>query len=132
LFFAHLSARETIVPITASLAAVFVSVSNMATSVDWYGRLLGLPDPAISHQGQICELPLDGSTTIILDSHGSEPIVPSVKPLLMFEAPALEPALTLARSMSGTVTTPEDIGSVVVFYLTDPDSHRICIKVPKG
>jgi catechol-2,3-dioxygenase len=118
-------------PIRPTLAAVFVPVSDMSTSIAWYSHLLGLDTVPTTHEGLIYELPLTGSTSVMLDAHGSEPIIPSSKPLLMFDASALEPALALARSLSESVSPPEDIGSAIVFYLTDPDGHRVCIKVPK-
>jgi predicted enzyme related to lactoylglutathione lyase len=113
------------------LAAVFVPVSNLDRSIAWYSRLLDLPIGAVSHEGQIYDLPVGGSASIILDAHGADPIVPSPKPLLMFSASNLEDALARARSLAGDVTSPEDIGSVLVFYLSDPDGHRICVKVDK-
>jgi catechol 2,3-dioxygenase-like lactoylglutathione lyase family enzyme len=117
--------------IEPTLVAVFVPVSDMSASIAWYSHLLGLDTVATTHEGLIYELPLTGSTTVMLDAHGSEPIIPSTKPLLMFDASAIESALALARSLSESVTVPEDVGSAIVFYLTDPDGHRICVKVPK-
>lgn len=118
----------TIIP---KLDAVFVHVTDMTRSIDWYCRLLDLPRPATSHEGMICDLPLTGDTGILLDAYPKSTPPEGTGPRIMFDATDLDAAVARARTLSVSVTEPEDIGSAIVFYLEDPDSNLICIKVPK-
>ncbi len=118
----------TIIP---KLDAVFVHVTDMSRSIDWYCRLLGLPRPETSHGDMICDLPVHGDTGILLDAY-PKPTPPSgTGPRIMLDATDLDSALALARTLASSVTDPEDIGSALAFYLEDPDANLICIKVPK-
>ncbi len=118
----------TIIP---KLDAVFVHVTDMSRSLNWYCRLLDLPRPDTSHENMICDLPMSGDTGILLDAYPKPTCPRGAGPRIMLNATDLDAALALARTLSSSVTDPEDIGSAVVFYLEDPDANLICIKVPK-
>jgi predicted enzyme related to lactoylglutathione lyase len=113
------------------LDAVFIHVSDMARAIDWYSRLLGLPIGETAHDGMIYDLPVEGGAGILLDAYPK--LVPprGTGPRVMFDTTDLDAALAHARSLSGTVTRPEDIGGAIVFYLEDPDGNLVCIKHPK-
>jgi predicted enzyme related to lactoylglutathione lyase len=119
------------VSIIPQLDAVFVHVTDIARAIDWYSKLLDLPTGDTAHEGRIYDLPVAGETGIILDSHPKPAPPAGTGPRIMFDATDLESALAQARTLSPSVTEPEDIGSAVVFYIEDPDANLICVKVRK-
>jgi len=124
--------REIDMTIDPRVDAVFIPVTDMDRAIAWYTSLLGLPRIGTSHGGLICDLPLAADDTrIILDGHvhaRGETIHRQV-PLVMFQADDLGDVLAFARRHGATVTEPDDIGTVTVLYLDDPDGNRICVKV---
>jgi predicted enzyme related to lactoylglutathione lyase len=119
------------VVIIPKLDGVFVHVTDMPRAIDWYSKLLDLPVGDTAHEGRIYDLPVSGDTSIILDSHPKSAPPDGTGPRIMFDATDLDAALAHARTLSSSVTEPEDIGSAIVFYLEDPDANLICIKVRK-
>lgn len=107
--------------------AVFIHVSNMPAAISWYCRLLGLEPGVTSHEDRIHELLIEGHIKVLLDAHPGKASAAGTGPRLMFATSDLAAALEHARTLSPTVTGPEDIGSAVVFYLEDPDRNLICI-----
>ena len=113
------------------LDAVFIHVSDMTRAIDWYSRLLDLPIGETAHEGMIYDLPVEGDTGILLDAY-PKPVAPrGTGPRVMFDTTDLDAAAAHARTLTETVTEPEDIGSAIVFYLEDPDGNLVCIKHPK-
>lgn len=106
---------------------VFIHVSDMPAAVAWYTALLGIEPGTTSHEDRIHQLPLEGHTGILLDAHPGKAPAAGAGPRLMFATDDLAAALVKAKSISATVTEPEDIGSALVFYVEDPDRNLICI-----
>jgi hypothetical protein len=79
-------------------------------------------------------LPLAGETGIILDghAHAQGSIADRQGVRLMFQAKDLDAAWSHAQQLADNVSIPEDIGSVTVFYLEDPDGNLICVNAPNG
>ena len=117
--------------INTHVDGIFIHVSNIQRAIDWYSRLLDLPKQDTAHDGMIYNLPVVGSTQVILDAY-PKPVPPrDTGPRVMFTTPDLAAARELATSLSDEVTEVEDIGSSLIFFLDDPDGNRICIRQPK-
>ncbi len=106
---------------------VFIHVSDMTAAIRWYTALLGIDSGETSHADLIHELPVEGHTKVLLDAHPGKVSGAETGPRLMFATNDIDAAVARAASLSSTVTTPEDIGSAVVFYVEDPDRNLICI-----
>lgn len=117
--------------IDKQLDGVFIHVSNMPKSAAWYSRLLNVPEQEVSHDGMIYDLPINGSTQVILDGY-PKPVSPrGTGPRVMFSTSNIQRAHDLAHELSEDVTDVQDIGGSLVFYLEDPDGNLICIRQPK-
>lgn len=118
--------------INQQLDGVFIHVSNMSQSIDWYSRLLNLPEQDVSHEGMIYDLPLGGTTQVILDAFPKAVSPRGTGPRIMLQSTDLLAAREIAETLSDNVTDIQDIGSSIVFYMDDPDGNLICIRQSKS
>lgn len=117
--------------IDQQLDGVFIHVTSLSQAIKWYSHLLNIPKQAVAHDGMIYDLPISGSTQVILDAY-PKPVPPGgTGPRLMLKTDDLATARELALSLSENVTDVQDIGSSLVFYVEDPDGNLICIRQPK-
>lgn len=65
--------RRVTSPITNRIGIVFIPVSDIARSAEWYGMILGRTPGATTHEGKICNIPMDGDVQLILDGHKLPP-----------------------------------------------------------
>jgi catechol 2,3-dioxygenase-like lactoylglutathione lyase family enzyme len=115
-------------PIHNRIGAVFVNVTDMQRAVDWYSALLGVPRHATSHEGLIYDVPMDGPTGLTLDGHAHvRGTFRPGGPLLMLHADDIHAAHAHALEHSPTIGPVEDIGSVSVFQLSDPDGNVLIV-----
>jgi len=115
-------------PIENRIGAVFVHVTDMQRAVDWYSTLLGVPSHGTSHEGLISDVPMAGPTGLTLDGHAhARGSFRPGAPLLMLHASDIQAAHTFAVNHAHDVGPVEDIGSVSVFHLSDPDGNRLII-----
>ncbi len=115
-------------PINRRIGAVFVYVTDMQRAVDWYTKLLGAPTHGTSHEGLIYDVPMDGPTGLTLDGHAhARGEFRSGGPLLMLHADDIQAAHAFALDHAQDVTPVENIGTVSVFHLSDPDNNRLTI-----
>ena len=118
-------------PIQNRVGHVFIPVSDMARAVAWYSRLFGLPAGTPSHDGKIYDLPMQGETGIILDSHRApnySPEHPPTQPLCFFWADDIQAAYRHLQSMEAEiVSAAEDIGSVTTLIFKDPDQNLLMV-----
>lgn len=113
-------------PIQRRIGCVFIPVGDMERARRWYSRILGLPIPAISHEGKIADLRMDGETQLILDGH--KPVANSSQPLFFFWTDDLRETYLFLRRMEVEIVTPiEDIGSVSTLVIHDPDGNLLMI-----
>jgi predicted enzyme related to lactoylglutathione lyase len=115
-------------PINNRIGAVFVHVTDMSRAIAWYSTLLGVPERQASHGGLIYDLPMDGPTGLTLDGHAHTrgAFQPS-GPVLMLHTDDINAAHTFALRHASAVSPVEDIGSVSVFHLSDPDGNRLIV-----
>lgn len=115
-------------PIHNRIGAVFVHVTDMRRAVDWYSSLLGVPTNTTSHGGLIYDVPMSGPTGLTLDGHAhARGEFRPGGPLLMLHADDIAAAHAYARQHALQVGDVEDIGSVSVFHLADPDGNRLVV-----
>ena len=110
------------------IGAVFVHVTDMQRAIDWYSTLLGVPSHQTSHEGLIYDVPMDGPTGLTLDGHAhARGTFRPGGPLLMLHADDIRLAHTFALAHAQDVGPVENIGTVSVFPLSDPDGNRLII-----
>lgn len=117
-------------PIENRVGAVFLHVTDMPRAIEWYSDLLGMPTAEASHEGLIYDVPTVGETGLILDGHAfarGEWTQPSGRPACMLAAEDIEAAHRFAREHAADVSPVEDIGTVSVFQLSDPDGNRLVV-----
>ncbi|WUJ71478.1 VOC family protein [Kribbella soli] len=115
-------------PIQNRIGAVFVHVTDMWRAITWYSTLLGLPQSGTSHAGLIYDVPMSGPTGLTLDGHAhARGTFQPAGPLLMLHADDIHAAHTFARQHANGVGPVEDIGTVSVFHLADPDGNRLIV-----
>ena len=113
-------------PIQNRIGAIFIPVSDMERSVAWYSALLGLPVQVVSHNGKIYDVPMQGETSLILDSH--KPVCNSSQPLAFFWTDDLVATYHHLRALEAEfVSQIEDIGSVSTLIFKDPDHNLLMV-----
>ena len=90
-------------PIQNQIGAVFVPVSDLARSVQWYSKLFGLPVKTTSHDGTIYDLQMVGDVDIR-----------SARSFLQASSIPILSAI-------------EDIGSVSFVTFADPDGNLLMV-----
>ncbi|GAB3226071.1 hypothetical protein GCM10027447_16010 [Glycomyces halotolerans] len=119
-------------PIRNRIGAVFVHVTDMQRAVAWYSRLLGVPEGRVSHGGLIADVPTGGPTGLTLDGHAhAQGRFQPGGPLLMLASDDIQEAHAFAEEHAAEVSPVEDIGSVSVFHLSDPDGNRLIVYADK-
>ncbi|MEU5873486.1 VOC family protein [Glycomyces sp. NPDC047369] len=120
-------------PIDNRIGAVFVHVTDMRRAIAWYSALLGVPEHAASHEGLIYDVPMSGPTGLTLDGHAHArgEFAPG-GPLLMLHAPDIDAAHAFALDRAERVTAVQDIGTVSVFNLADPDGNTLIVYAENG
>jgi predicted transcriptional regulator YdeE/catechol 2,3-dioxygenase-like lactoylglutathione lyase family enzyme len=107
-------------PITSVVPAVFVYVSNIKKSVEWYCKLLGLPQPEqIRESMHIFDLSGNQCSNIFLEKR--EVVSPSPDPLFSLTAPNNEAVFQFLSGLGIEITHRDD----EVIYLKDPDGNVI-------
>src|SRR5262249_30597971 len=110
------------------IGAVFVHVTDMPRAIDWYSELLGVERRGAGYGGRVSEVPMQGPTGLTLDGHAhARGEFRPGGPLLMLHADDIQEAHAFALEHAEDVGPVEDIGSVSVFHLSDPDGNRLIV-----
>jgi predicted transcriptional regulator YdeE/catechol 2,3-dioxygenase-like lactoylglutathione lyase family enzyme len=123
----HLSEEEIqmgeqviVSPITSVVPAVFVYVTNIKKSVEWYCKLLGLPQPEqIRESMHIFDLSGNRCSNIFLERR--EIVSPSPEPMFSLTAPNNEAVFQFLSGHGIEITHRND----EVIYFKDPDGNVI-------
>jgi predicted enzyme related to lactoylglutathione lyase len=114
-------------PIHNRIGNVFIPVGDMDRAIAWYSRLFGLQPGTASHDGKIYDLPMQGDTGLILDSHRA-PLHPPTQPLCFFWTDDMAATYQWLQTLEvEIVTTVEDIGSVSFLTFKDPDQNLLMV-----
>ncbi|WHZ56053.1 VOC family protein [Metabacillus hrfriensis] len=111
-------------PILNKIGTVFIPVSNIEQSRDWYCDILGLQADGDIQFGHIYVIPLNG-TGIVLDSkiYTEHNIIKT--PLFHFNAENIEEAYTFMKKKNIDVIT--EIEHNHYFNFKDPDGNHLMI-----
>lgn len=119
-------------PLGNRIASVFVHVTDLRRSAEWYSRLLGLPllEERLNG-GPVYWLELPG-THLILDSNAANRQNPDWReadmPRVMFPASDIDQAYDYLQKKAETFFEPERHGTMAYFNFRDPEGnvHMAC------
>lgn len=113
------------------LNTVFVHVSDLSASVDWYGKLLNFSPDITTVTNPVYTFTLDQHTSLTLDAGPSgeqKQIIPSPHPLFNFHTKEIEQAYALVKELGFSIQSNiETYPDLSFFTLLDPDGHIIMI-----
>jgi catechol 2,3-dioxygenase-like lactoylglutathione lyase family enzyme len=105
-------------PVKPIVPAVFVYVTNVRRSVEWYCKLFGLPVPEQSREDlHIFDLSENQCSNIFLDRR--DEVNPSSEALFSLTAPNVEDTVRFLNELSITIVREEE----EVVYFQDPDGN---------
>ncbi|MBQ4898117.1 VOC family protein [Paenibacillus sp. Marseille-P2973] len=133
-----MSNHESVFPTTSSIplenrvASVFVHVTDLRKSAEWYSSLLGLPiKEERLNGGPVYWFDFQG-THLILDSNAANHQNPDwnegMKPRMMFPARDIDQAYRYIQDSGETCFEPERNGTMAYFNFRDPEGncHMAC------
>jgi predicted enzyme related to lactoylglutathione lyase len=103
-------------PISKQIGAVFLHVSDMNKSIQWYSELLGLPIKSSSHEGTIYELTMDGGSGLLLDSNKRELSNSSRKTQFFFNTENLKVSYDFIIEKGVEIVTEIEIHDNISFF----------------
>ncbi|RSD29109.1 VOC family protein [Mesobacillus subterraneus] len=118
-------------PITNKVNNVFIHVSDLKKSVQWYCDLLGIPFNADEIESPVYNIPVNSATGLTLDDHTFDPgfkLHPSGHVLFNFFAEDIDAAYDFIKSNEIKVVRDlERIGDFAYFNFSDPDGNVLMI-----
>ncbi|WP_064091661.1 VOC family protein [Rossellomorea aquimaris] len=112
-------------PINQAIGAIFVPVSNLEHSRDWYCELLGVPADGEIISGHLYVIPLQNEVSIVLDSKIFSQHVVSNAPLFHFNTNDPQAAYQYVNERN--IAIESDIQFDQFFNVKDPDGNVIMI-----
>jgi predicted enzyme related to lactoylglutathione lyase len=103
-------------PISKQIGAVFLHVSDMNKSIQWYSELLGLPIKSSSHEGTIYELTMDGGSGLLLDSNKRELSNSSRKTQFFFNTRNLKESYDFIIEKGVEIVTEIEVHDNISFF----------------
>jgi catechol 2,3-dioxygenase-like lactoylglutathione lyase family enzyme len=119
---------QTVHPIANRVGGVFMHVSNMERSVNWYHRLFGMPERS-SVTDKVHALAMQGGHDFVLDQHGYDrKLAPKDRPMLMFDSPDVHAAYRYMRQIGITPESRiEEYPGMAFFTFRDPDGNLLMV-----
>lgn len=118
-------------PIYNKVNNVFVHVSNLEKSAEWYSNLLGIPFDAKKIESPVHNIAVTSETGLTLDDHTFDPgfsLKPSGHVLFNFLVDDVDEAYQFVKANGITVTKEiERIGDFAYFNFKDPDGNVLMI-----
>lgn len=120
--------HSSIRPIHNRIDGVFVHVSNMERSVNWYHRLFDRPERS-SATDKVHSIAMDGGSDLILDQHGYDRgLAVDDRPQLMLHSPDVHAAYRRVKQLGLPVEWEiEEYPGMAFFTLRDPDGNLLMI-----
>ncbi|SDX07080.1 VOC family protein [Paenibacillus sp. CF384] len=110
-------------PIKPIVPAIFVNVTNVRKSVDWYCNLLGLPIPEETREGMhIFDLSGSQCSNIFLEKR--DEVTPSAEPLFSLTAPDHEAAFQFLTQLGVEIIRKDE--EVILFKDLDGNVLMAC------
>lgn len=123
--------KTTASPISKKVNNVFIHVSNLKKSAQWYSRLMGLPFTPEDAVSPVYNIPVTTETGLSLDDHTFDPgfvLKPSTHVLFNFYAEDIDLAYSYIKESGITVVKEiERIGELAYFNIEDPDGNVLMI-----
>ncbi|WP_020575334.1 VOC family protein [Actinopolymorpha alba] len=119
-------------PIRRHVGQVFVPVRDMERSARWYGALLGFEPDTASHGGTVLDIPVEEGPRIALDANRTD-FTADGPPRFFFWTDDMAATVEHLQRLGVHITSDvEDIGSVLVVHLEDPDGNplMVCQRTP--
>ncbi|WP_251009815.1 VOC family protein [Bacillus sp. ISL-39] len=118
-------------PIYNKVNNVFIHVSNLGKSAEWYSNLLGIPFNPEKVESPVYNIPVTSETGLTLDDHTFDPgfeLKPSNHVLFNFLAEDVDEAYTFLKSNGISITKEiERISDFAYFNFKDPDGNVLMI-----
>lgn len=118
-------------PITCKVNNVFIHVSNLRKSAEWYSNLLGIPFDKNAVESPVYNIPISGETGLTLDDHTFQPsfkLAPSNHVLFNFYVKDIDEAYIYIKNKGITVVKEiERIGDFAYFNFQDLDGNVLMI-----
>lgn len=115
-------------PIRNKVGGVFMHVSNMERSSNWYHKLFGMSERSVSTE-KVHAISMDGGSDFILDQNGYDSdLPPEERAILMFDSPNVRAAYQFVKN-SGIEIVEEimDFPGMSFFTFRDPDGNLLMI-----
>ncbi|PLT29902.1 VOC family protein [Peribacillus deserti] len=118
-------------PIACKVNNVFIHVSNLEQSAEWYSDLLGLPFNKDDVASPVYNIPINYETGLTLDDHTFDPaftLSPSGHVLFNFFVKDIDEAYEFVRNKGITIVREiERIGDFAYFNFKDLDGNVLMI-----
>ncbi|WP_404354971.1 VOC family protein [Cytobacillus firmus] len=118
-------------PIAGKVNNVFIHVSDLKKSAEWYSSLLGLPFIMEDVESPVYNIPVTSETGLTLDDHTFDPsfsLGASGHVLFNFFARDIDEAYDFVKSQGITIVREiERIGEFAYFNFQDPDGNVLMI-----
>lgn len=118
-------------PIAGKVNNVFIHVSDLKKSAEWYSSLLGLPFNMEDVESPVYNIPVTSETGLTLDDHTFDPsfsLGASGHVLFNFFARDIDEAYDFVKSQGITIVREiERIGEFAYFNFQDPDGNVLMI-----
>ena len=122
---------EKTLPVINQMNGVFVHVSDLKASANWYSDLLGLNIDLDKIVSPVFNVPVTGTTSLTLDDHTFDPgfkhnVSPS--PIFNLFAPDIDKAYQYITDKGIIIVRNiERVGDTAWFNIKDPDGNVIMI-----
>jgi predicted enzyme related to lactoylglutathione lyase len=114
-------------PIQNRIGQVFIPVSDMRRSIEWYSKVLGYDPGPASHEGTIHDIPMAGETRLCLDANRPA-FDPEGPPRFFWWTEDIESTHAFLASLGVDVAGDiEDVGSVAFLQFRDPDGNMLMV-----
>lgn len=122
---------SSIAPIQSYVNNVFVHVSDLKKSVEWYAKLLGITIDLSEVHSPVHNIPVTGQTGLSLDDHTFDLSflhAPGTGPMFNLFAPDIDAAYTdIQKKNIKVIREIEWHGEVAWFHVEDPDGNVVMI-----
>jgi catechol 2,3-dioxygenase-like lactoylglutathione lyase family enzyme len=117
-------------PIINRIGQVFIPVSDIKRSSEWYCRILGVEAGALSHEDRIFDVPVQGETRLCLDAHLPVSST-SVQPICFFWTDDLDATQRFLQQNDVQIVGDKvDAGSLAFLVFRDPDGNLLMVSEP--
>jgi predicted enzyme related to lactoylglutathione lyase len=118
-------------PLYNKVNNVFIHVSNLKNSAEWYSNLLGIPFDPEKVESPVYNIPVTSETGLTLDDHTFDPgfnLKPSQHVLFNFLVDDVNEAYNFIKSKGISITKEiEQIGEFAYFNFQDRDGNVLMI-----